>query len=171
MTQDIASFDGPTINRRALLASAGAASLLAATFASPLRQQPVLAFQAALRLGPVQDGPGNHRWAPIAAGSLSGAWLTGRVHAGRMDWFVDPCCGSVEIALACTVARPDGKLVELRDRTASASASIRADLPGHPTAPVLSDVAGGPAAPQLVGRLDTTAFWRGFVSLRAFESV
>jgi hypothetical protein len=158
------------MNRRALLGSVGAASLLPAAFAAPVHSRPALAFQAALRLGPVQNGQGNHRWAPIIAGNFSGARLAGRVHAGRMDWYVDPCCGSAEIALTCTVSRPDGKLVELRDRTASSS-SGRADLPGHPTAPVLSDVAGGPAATPLVGRLDTTAFWRGFVSLRAFETV
>jgi hypothetical protein len=158
------------MNRRELVGSVAAASLLPAAFAAPVRVQPTLAFQGALRLGPVQNGQGNHRWAGIVAGNFSGARLSGHVHAGRMDWFVDPCCGSVEIAMACTVSTLDGDLIELRDRSVSASASDRADLPGHPTAPVLSDVAGGFAPQQLVGRLDTTAFWRGFVSLRAFAT-
>jgi hypothetical protein len=156
------------MNRRELLGSVGAASLLPTAFAAPTRAKPTLAFQAALRLGPVHTGQGNHRWAGIVAGSFSGARLSGRVHEGRMDWFVDPCCGSVEIAMACTVVRVDGGLIELRDRTVSVSASDRADLPGHPTSPELSDVAGAFAPQRLVGRLDTTAFWRGFVSLRAF---
>jgi hypothetical protein len=170
MTQHNRNPDNPTMNRRALLGSVGAASLLPAAFAAPTHAPP-LAFQAALRLGQVQNGQGNHRWAAIIAGTVSGARLAGRVQAGRMDWFVDPCCGSVEVALACTVSTPDGVLMELRDRTASASASDRADLPGHPTAPVLSGSSARPAAPRMIGRLDTTAFWRGFVSLRAFESV
>jgi hypothetical protein len=170
MAHDNSSLNGPVLNRRALLGSVGAASLLPATFVIPVHDR-ALAFHAVFRLGPMQNGQGNHRWAPIIAGSVSGARLAGRVQTGRVDWLVDPCCGSAEFSLAATVSRPDGKIVELRDRSASASTSARADLPGHPTAPVLSDIARGPAATQLVGRLDTTAFWRGFVSLRAFESV
>jgi hypothetical protein len=158
------------VNRRELLGSVGAASLLPAAFAAPARVQPSPAFQAALRLGSVQNGPGNRQWAEIVAGNLSGRRLAGRVHAGRMDWFVDPCSGAVEIAMRCSVSRPDGSLVELRDHTVSASASAGENLPGHPTAPVLSGIAGEDPL-RLVGRLDTTAFWRGFVSLRAFETV
>ena len=159
------------MNRRELLGSIGAASLLPAAFAGSAPAQACPAFQAALRLGPAQDGTGQHRWAPIVAGEISGRRLSGRVQSGRMEWVIDPCSGAVEIAMTCIVRRSDGATIELRDRTVSASASDRADLPGHPTAPRLADVAGASAAPQLVGRLDTTAFWRGFVSLRAFESV
>jgi hypothetical protein len=158
------------MNRRELLGSVGAASLLPAAFVAPARNQPLPVFQASMRLGPMQNGPGNHRWAEIVAGSLSGTRVSGRVESGRMDWMVDPCSGSVEIAIACSVRRPDGKLIQLRDRTASAAAGDGAALPGHPTSPVISESSGEPGLSQLVGRLDTTAFWRGFVSLRAFAT-
>jgi hypothetical protein len=94
------------------------------------------------------------------------------VQSGRIDWFVDPASGAVEIAMACSVLRADGRTVELRDRTAIATAADRAALPGHPTAPALFDAGGrtAVASGQLVGRLDTTAIWRGFVSLRAFDA-
>jgi hypothetical protein len=158
------------MNRRELLGSVGAASLLPTAFALPTQSRPSPAFQAALRLGPVHSGAGNHQWAEIVAGSLAGRRLDGRVQSGRMDWYVDPCSGALEIAMHCRVARSDGSLVELRDRTASASASDRADFPGHRTAPSLSG-STAEAPLRLVGRLDTTSFWRGFVSLRAFETV
>jgi hypothetical protein len=167
----MANDSGKKINRRELLGSVGAASLMPAALAMPASDEAVPAFQAALRLGPAQDGSGNHRWAEIIAGKLSGKRLAGKVQSGRIDWFVDPASGAVEIALTCSVLRADGKTIELRDRSASASASDRAALPGHPTAPVLSDAAGEAGLPQLTGRLDTTAFWRGFVSLRAFARV
>jgi Protein of unknown function (DUF3237) len=158
------------MNRRELLGSVGAASLLPSALAAPASAQFLPAFQAALRLGPAQDSAGNHRWAGIIAGKVTGPRLSGRVQSGRMDWFVDPASGAVEIAMTCSVLRPDGTTVELRDRTALATVSERAALPGHPTAPVLLNGAGGAhgVSAHLVGRLDTTAFWRGFVSLRAF---
>lgn len=155
------------MNRRELLGAVGAASLLPSALAAPASQQISPAFQAALRLGPAQTGAGNHSWAEIVAGKVSGSRLAGQVQSGRMDWYVDPISGAVEVAVRCSVLRADGKTIELSDRTAHASTDDRAALPGHPTAPVLSDATGA-AARQLVGRLDTTAFWRGFVSLRAF---
>jgi hypothetical protein len=155
------------MNRRELLGSVGAASLLPSALAAPAMEQMPPAFQAALRLGPVQTGAGNHSWADIVAGKVAGIRLAGRVQSGRLDWFVDPISGAVEVAMRCRVLRADGRTIELSDRTARASAEDRAALPGHPTAPVLSDATGA-VVKQLVGRLDTTAFWRGFVSLRAF---
>jgi hypothetical protein len=157
------------MNRRDLLGSVGAASLMPAAFAAPAVMQPSPAFHAALRLGPAQNGGGNHSWAEIIAGTVSGSRLAGQVQSGRLDWFVDPTSGAVELAVSCSVLRADGRTVELRDRTAPASADDRAALPGHPTAPVLSESAGAAAPQRLMGRLDTTAFWRGFVSLRAFD--
>lgn len=159
------------MNRRELLGSVGAASLLPTAFAMPAPEKSFPAFQAAFRLGRAQDGIGNLRWAQIIAGEITGSRLNGRVQAGRMDWLIDPCSGAVEIALTCSVLLIDGRLLELRDRTVSASASDRAALPGHPTAPMLSAVSGAGCTPRLAGRLDTTAFWRGYVSLRAFETV
>jgi hypothetical protein len=157
------------MNRRELLGSVGAASLLPSAFAASATEKFFPAFRAAFRLGPVQDGAGNGRWAQIIAGELSGSRLNGRVQSGRMDWVIDPCSGAVEIGMTCSVLRTDGKSIVLRDRTVSASASDRAALPGHPTAPVLAAEPGAGCTSQFVGRLDTTAFWRGYVSLRAFE--
>lgn len=163
---------GALMNRRELIGAVGAASLLPAAFAAPAPQQVLPAFEASLRLGSARNGVGNHQWSEIVAGKLQGKRLAGRVQSGRLDWFVDPCSGAVEVALACSVLRDDGSTVELRDRSAIATAADRAALPGHPTAPVLSDTVGPlPGLPGLVGRLDTTAFWRGFVSLRVFETV
>jgi hypothetical protein len=159
------------MNRRELLGSVGAASLLPTAFAMPQSKRLLKVFEASFRLGPVQNGPGNHQWAAVAAGKLVGNRLSGRVQSGRMDWFVDPCSGAVEIAMTCSVLREDGTTVWLRDRSATASVTDRDALPGHPTAPVISDSAGGNLTAALVGRLDTTAFWRGFVSLRVFETV
>lgn len=160
------------MNRRELLATVGAASLVPAAFAvSAPPGHSCLAFQASFRIGPAQSsGKGNARWAEIVAGEVSGKRLSGRVQSGRMEWLVDPSTGAAEVALTCSVLQADGSIIHLRDRSAQASVEERAALPGHPTAPVLGDASGNPGGlpASLVGRLDTTAFWRGFVSLRAF---
>jgi hypothetical protein len=157
------------MNRREVLGSVGAAMTLPA-FAVLPKGQASPRFQAVLRLGPTQDGTGNHRWAEIVAGRLSGELISGRVQSGRMDWFVDPASGAVEVAISCNVMRADGTAIQMCDRTAQATEQARAALPGHPTAPVLCDASGDVIGPPLVGRMDATAIWRGFVTLRAFQT-
>jgi hypothetical protein len=162
---------GPVMNRRRLIGSAAAAMLLPTAFAASGADKHLPAFQAALRLGPAQDGSGNHRWADIVGGSLSGKLVNGRVQSGRMDWFVDPASGAVEVAITCDVLRSDGTTIRLRDRTARAAADAGAAIPGHPTAPELCEASGRAIRAPFVGRLDATAIWRGFVTLRAFATV
>jgi hypothetical protein len=157
------------MNRREVLGLVSAA-LAPPAFAMLPPGQASLRFQAALRLGPAQDGAGNHRWAAIVAGKLSGELVNGGVQSGRMDWFVDPASGAVEVAITCNVLRTDGTTIQLRDRTARATAQARRALPGHPTSPVLCDASGAAIGPPLVGRMDATGIWRGFVSLRAFHA-
>jgi hypothetical protein len=70
-------------------------------------------FEMLLRLEPAQAGAGNHRWARIADGLISGGALPGRVRAGRIDWLVDPASGAVEATANCRVQRADGTLAEL----------------------------------------------------------
>jgi hypothetical protein len=157
------------MNRREVLGSVGAALTLPAFAVQPQGQASPL-FLAALRLGPAQDGTGNHRWAEIVAGKFSGELIIGRVQSGRIDWFVDPASGAVEVAISCIVLRADGTTIQMCDRTASATVQARAALPGHPTAPVLCDASGSVIGPPLVGRMYATAIWRGFVSVRAFPT-
>jgi hypothetical protein len=99
------------MNRREVLASVGAASLLpaVAAFAEPAAERGHSVFGATLRLGPSQAGAGNHRWAPI----LGGEAASGRVLAGRLDWQVDPASGAVEAAVACTLVSKQGQAVEM----------------------------------------------------------
>jgi hypothetical protein len=158
------------MNRRDLLGAVGATWLLPA-IAAPVVDPVSPAFQAALRLGPPQAGSGNHRFADIVGGRFSGRRLSGRVQSGRLDWFIDPASGAVEVAVSCSVVRADGVTTQMRDRTARVPAYTGATLAGHPTAPVLDGAIGEAGLPLLVGRLDTTAIWRGFISLRAFEVV
>ncbi len=99
------------MNRREVLASVGAASLLpaVAAFAVPAATKSPPAFEARLRIGPAQAGAGNHRWAPVLGGEMP----SGRVLAGRMDWHVDPASGAVEAAVACTVMPEHGQPAQM----------------------------------------------------------
>ncbi len=104
------------MNRRDVLVSVGAASLLpaVAAFAEPatpsaVGQDPSV-FGATLRLGPSQAGAGNHRWAPV----LGGHTPAGRVMAGRLDWLVDPASGAVEATMDCKLLSARGHAVEMR---------------------------------------------------------
>ena len=105
------------MNRREMLGSAGAISLLPALpVAGPDAGAAVPDIEALLQLGPVQRGAGNHRWAQILQGSVTGQML-GIVRSGRLDWHVDPASGAVEAHMQCRVQCADGKLRELRKRS------------------------------------------------------
>lgn len=162
------------MNRREMLGSVGGFCLLpvfAGARAEVTPRQPQPAFDVLLRLGAAQGGAGNHRWARVLGGEISGSLLRGRVRGGRMDWHVDPASGAVAVATSMTIRRADGARVELRDRTAHAADELP-ELPGLRTAPELFDAAGRPllAPLSLAGRLDARDFARGTVSLRVYGS-
>jgi hypothetical protein len=106
------------MNRRKMLAAAGAATLLPALPASGSGPSggAACAFAAMLRLGPVRAGAGNHRWAQILDGAATGAQLAGRVESGRLDWHVDPATGAVDATLHCRVLCTAGGSREVRAR-------------------------------------------------------
>ena len=160
------------MNRRELLGSAGALSLLPAAglFAGMPDAGALPALDVSLRLGPVQKGAGNHRWAEVTGGIAAGRLLRGPVRSGRMDWHVDPATGAAELALSCTIRSADGRFVELRDRTCRRNAGQYVALPGHGTAPELSDAADGSpvGCRPLAGRLDMRQLSGGMARLQAF---
>jgi hypothetical protein len=157
------------INRRELLCSVGAASLLPAVALSTAADRPASpGFIAALHLGPAQDGAGNQRWADIAGGTVDGDVLRGRVQSGRLEWLSDPASGAVSVAITCSILRADGSTVELRDRNVAARPAQLAGVSGLPTAPRLTDDSGRPleGTASLAGWLETD-FSRGVAQLRA----
>ncbi|MET0279834.1 MAG: hypothetical protein ABW278_01745 [Steroidobacteraceae bacterium] len=130
------------LTRREMITAAGAAALLPALPAVSVaagRPAPSSAsatpFAATLLLGSSNAGQGNHRWAPIAAGEITGGPLQGRVESGRLDWHVDPASGAVAATATCRIRRPDGTLVEQRcgdlgaSRVENGLISVRA-MPG-----------------------------------------
>jgi hypothetical protein len=156
------------INRRELLCSVGAASLLPAVALATADRPASPGFIAALSLGPAQDGAGNQRWADIAGGTVDGDVLRGRVQSGRLEWLSDPASGAVSVAITCRILRADGSLVELRDRNVGERHAQLAGVAGLPTAPRLMDDAGRSlaGAAGLAGCLETD-FSRGIAQLRA----
>lgn len=110
------------MNRREWLGSAGAFSLapvmpslgMASGFAlsSPL--------EATLLLEPAHSGAGNHRWARVREGVVTGA-TPAVVLSGRLDWHVDPASGAVIAALQCRIRCADGEVRELRERALQAA--------------------------------------------------
>ena len=162
------------MNRRELLGSAGAISLLAAcnALAASPSSGPDAAFDAQLRIGPARRGVGNHRWAQILGGTMTGSLLSGVVGPGRFDWHVDPASGAVDVMLSCGVRDVGGRALGLRDRSVHCGADAGLPVPGLATAPELIDAAGGRSrvtAVSLAGRLDVAEFARGLVRLRAFR--
>jgi hypothetical protein len=162
------------MNRRELLESAGAISLLSACngLAASRPSGPDTAFDVQLRIGPGQSGVGNHRWARILGGTMTGSLLSGVVGPGRFDWHVDPASGAVDLTLSCGVRDVAGRVLELRDRSVHCRTDAVAPVPGLPTAPALIDAADARArvtAVSLAGRLDVAEFARGSVRLRAFR--
>jgi hypothetical protein len=106
------------INRRELLGSAGAVAMLPVL---PVVDAPVTSgmpqpHEATLQLGPAHAGPGNHRWARILGGTVTGRGLVGRVQSGRLDWHVDPASGASEARVQCQVLCSDGRVQELCER-------------------------------------------------------
>ncbi len=110
------------MNRRELLGSVGAVSLLPAfdVLAAAPSVRGLPAFEAALKTGTAQSGAGNHRWAPVLGGDITGNLLSGRVQSGRMDWHADPSTGAAEVSTLLAVRRADGVWIQLRDRTVHA---------------------------------------------------
>ncbi len=162
------------MNRREVLGSVGAVSLLPAfdVLAAVPSLRGSSAFEAALQIGPAHSGAGNHRWAEVLGGEITGVLLRGRVQSGRMDWHADPASGAVAVATSMKVLRADGMSIELHDRTVHSDADVDglSMLPGLPTAPRLFDAAGVlVVVPALAGRLDATQFSSGRVQLRAYR--
>lgn len=104
------------ISRRSLLGAVGAVSLMpelvGAHAVSPSSGN-AADFEMLLRLEPAEAGAGNHRWARIADGLVSGGALPGRIRAGRIDWLVDPASGAVEATATCRVECTDGTVAEM----------------------------------------------------------
>jgi hypothetical protein len=112
------------MNRRELLGSAGAMYLLPALpVLGTGAGSPAPAFEAMLRLGPARGGVGNHRWADVLDGTVTGHRLVGLVRSGRLDWHVDPASGAVEAQVRCQIHCIDGRIRELRERGVRASAA------------------------------------------------
>jgi hypothetical protein len=132
------------VNRRQLLASAGAASLLPAfagtAMASAPRQVDPSAFGALLRIGPMQPGADGRRWASVLAGRVTGGSSTGEVLSGRLEWCMDPATGAVDATVSCSLRAADGQQLELHERGIHATSPINGlvtlrahgarDLPG-----------------------------------------
>lgn len=167
---------GARITRRAVLGSAGAASLspvFALNASDPALPHTRLAFAAHVSVGAaagVSGHPGR-RWCAVLGGTLRGPLLSGAVQGGRIDWQIDAPSHTVEITARFGVLAADGRLLELRDRTVFAGAVQPAGMAAIATAPVLVEQAEEvPATPVLlVGRLDASQFVRGLVHLDAFE--
>lgn len=103
------------MNRRELLGSAGAISILPVlpAFADAPDLPTIPAFEATLQLGPSRSGAGNHRWAEILNGSVAGECLVGSVQSGRLDWVVDPCTGAADARMQCQIQCGDGRVQAL----------------------------------------------------------
>jgi hypothetical protein len=164
------------ITRRAMLGSAGAASLSPVLPASaPDSQAPHtrLAFAADVSVGAAEivAGQPGRRWSAVLGGNIHGPLLSGAVQGGRIDWHVDALSQSVEISARFGVLGRDGRLLEIRDRAVFPGSSLPASMTRIVTAPLLLEAAETvPAAPALlVGRLDASQFARGVVHLDAFE--
>jgi hypothetical protein len=108
------------MNRRELLGSAGALSLLPALGMAGGQAQPP-AFAALLQLGSSQRGVANHRWARVLGGAVTGGAQVGRVRSGRLDWHVDPASGAVEAKLECEVVGDDGLVYCIREHAIHAA--------------------------------------------------
>lgn len=107
------------MTRRAVVGAVGACSLwpvlgeASAIEAAPAPAAPK-AFEAVLQLGASQAGHGNHRWARVDAGEVTGGAVCGSVLAGRLDWHVDPATGAAEAVATCRVRGTDGRQSDLR---------------------------------------------------------
>jgi hypothetical protein len=164
------------ITRRALLGSAGAASLspvLPVPAGAGLSPHARLAFAARLRVGKAQAVAGHpgRQWTAVLAGEIGGPLVSGAVQAGRIDWNVDEASRSVEVTAQFAVLCGDGRLLQIRDRAVFAGVTPPSRMPCVATAPQVVDQAGELAATPalLVGRLDASGFARGVVQLDAFE--
>ncbi len=116
------------VNRRQLLASAGAASLLPAfagtvTASSPQQVDPS-AFGALLRIGPMQARAHGRRWARVLAGKVTAGDSTGEVLSGVLEWCMDPATGAVDATVACSLRAANGQQLELQQRGIHASSPI-----------------------------------------------
>jgi len=169
-------------SRRSLLGSVGAASIapaLPAAVCDPAMQSADLpvaqpAFEGRLLTGPQQkisQSPARYT-ASILGGEFKGTLLAGAVQSGRIEWTVDQDSQAMHISAHYAVLRPDGQLVEVRDRSAHPQALRPASITRLHTAPEI--VAGGEQqdfAPLLVGLLDASGFSSGQVVLRVFRVV
>lgn len=122
------------MNRREVLASVGAASILpvavsgsvargSVSSARSATMPPVEGLDALLLLGPAQSGEGNHRWASVSTGDAVCGALAGKVLGGQLDWIIDPASGAVSVSLSCRMQRSDGVVLELRDHAVQMQAA------------------------------------------------
>lgn len=160
------------MNRRELIAAAGAACMVPACLpvAEGASVNEEMTLHAWLRIGPTRSGAGNHRWASIEAGSVTGTLARGVAGAGRLDWHADPATGAVEVALQCSVVQADGSLWTLSDRSCAAAFDAGMGAGLH-SAPRLHRAGDPPRHPTLVGRIDHSRFAEGLLELRAFEAM
>lgn len=100
------------LTRRAVIGAASAAGALSLCPAlAPAQVEAAsgpAAFEGLFHLDVAQAGSGNHRWAMIIAGEVTGGAVRGSVRSGRLDWHVDPATGTAEAMLACGVCQADG---------------------------------------------------------------
>jgi hypothetical protein len=151
------------------MAAAGAACIVPACGAagSSRERNGLLAM---LRVGPARSGIGNHRWATIESGYITGELLRGVASAGRVDWHVDPATGAAEVALRCRVVDARGSGWILTD--ASCPSGVGSDPPGgvlHSAPRLVRESDPGRRHEVLVGRIDPRRFSQGWLELHAFE--
>lgn len=164
------------ITRRAVLGTAGAASLstvLAASASDALAPHARPAFAARISVGAAEmvvSSPGR-RWSAVLGGEIHGPLVSGAVQGGRIDWHIDARSQAVEITARFGVLGSDGRLLEIRDRAIFPGVMAPASVSAIATAPMLVEQADEvPATPALlVGRLDASRFADGVVLLDAFE--
>jgi hypothetical protein len=158
------------VNRRELIVAAGAACLAPACVGGMAhgRTREAAGLLASLRIGPVRSGAGNHRWAEINSGSVTGTLVQGVVAAGRVDWHADPATGAVEVVLRCSIRGDDGQVWMLDDRSsgpmiggATGNAALASGPRLHrPTDPLARH-------PALEGWIDPRRFPEGLLEVRA----
>jgi hypothetical protein len=110
------------MTRRRLMGVVGASSLWPAmAMSSEAASSPVFSqrhdpapFEALLRLDASQSGAGNHRWATVLDGEITGGSWVGPLLSGRLDWHVDPASGAAEAVATCRVRGPQGRALQLR---------------------------------------------------------
>ncbi len=158
-----------------LFAGSGAETSFAAPGHDPLAVRTELAFEGEIHTGPQlrASAAAGQFSAAILGGEISGPLLTGKVQSGRIDWSIDAASQTMQVTASYAVLRPDGVLVQVKDRSVHPQGIAPAASNRLQTAPEISPEGAHQDQPAclLVGLLDASDFAAGQVRLRAFRVV